>query len=180
MPALEYQVRFTRSAGFDASSPRQADGSAASGSNSDALLSSATVLSPGQYDSSIDAGFYRYASLGDRVWLDTDGDGQQNADESGIAGLAVRLIEGGADGVIGTGGDDTTATATTDADGHYRFTGLLSGVQYQVVFSKPGRHASFRRGQHQPRPRRARSLPGHRHREIRPRRIHGRNRQRWH
>ncbi|NEX62981.1 SdrD B-like domain-containing protein [Noviherbaspirillum galbum] len=73
------------------------------------------------------------ASLGDRLWIDANGNGKQDAGEAGIPGHIVTLIGGGADGVIGTA-DDTTQTVTTGADGIYQFTNLTPGQQYQVVF----------------------------------------------
>ena len=126
-PGLDYQVRFTRPAGFDYTSPRQADGSATSGSNSDAQVSNVIVLSSGEYNTSIDAGFYRNASLGDRVWQDSDGDGQQDAGEAGIAGVTVQLRD-----AAGT----VVASTTTDAEGRYAFTGLRPG-SYDVQFVTP-------------------------------------------
>ena len=74
------------------------------------------------------------ASLGDRVWYDTDRDGIQDAGEQGVQGVKVSLTGGGADGVIGTS-DDTTATTTTDANGHYKFENLNPGEEYKVTFS---------------------------------------------
>jgi len=56
-PGLSYQVQFTLPSGYDALSPRQADGSAGSGSNSDAYLSNVVVLAPGEYNRTIDGGF---------------------------------------------------------------------------------------------------------------------------
>jgi hypothetical protein len=76
------------------------------------------------------------ASLGDRLWSDSNGNGRQDAGESGIVGQTVTLIGGGADGLI-NGVGDTTATTTTGANGIYNFAGLTPGVQYQVQFSKP-------------------------------------------
>jgi len=76
------------------------------------------------------------ASLGDFVFEDSDGDGIQDADESGVEGVTVTLTGGGADGVIGTGDDDTTATTTTDADGFYEFTNLNPGEEYKVTFEE--------------------------------------------
>ena len=75
------------------------------------------------------------ASLGDRLWLDANANGLQDDGESGIAGRTVTLIGGGADGLIATTADNTTATATTNASGNYAFTGLTPDVQYQVGFS---------------------------------------------
>ena len=57
-----------------------------------------------------------------------------------MAGLAVTLLGGGADGLISTAADNTTVTVVTDANGNYRFTGLTPGVQYQVQFTKPADH----------------------------------------
>ncbi|MBK7673274.1 MAG: hypothetical protein IPJ27_00090 [Candidatus Accumulibacter sp.] len=76
------------------------------------------------------------ASLGDRLWTDTNGDGKQTTGEVGIVGATVTLIGGGADGLI-NGIGDTTATTTTGADGIYNFAGLTPGQQYQVQFSAP-------------------------------------------
>ncbi len=76
------------------------------------------------------------ASLGDRLWSDSNGNGIQDAGEAGIVGQIVTLIGGGADGVI-NGVADTTTTTTTDANGIYTFTGLTPGQHYQVQFSKP-------------------------------------------
>jgi len=60
------------------------------------------------------------ATLGDRVWLDTDEDGQQGnpSVEPRIAGATVELLS---EGVV-------VAAATTGADGSYGFTGLDAGT----------------------------------------------------
>ena len=49
--------------------------------------------------------------IGNRVWLDVDNDGIQDAGEAGISGVQVQLIKSGT----------TIATATTDASGNYYF-----------------------------------------------------------
>ena len=49
--------------------------------------------------------------IGNRVWLDTDGDGIQDAGETPIAGITVQLVKNGT----------VIATATTDANGNYYF-----------------------------------------------------------
>jgi hypothetical protein len=67
------------------------------------------------------------ATLGDRVWLDKNHNGVQDADEVGVAGVKVDLYaEGGA----------LVATTTTDAAGNYLFTPLASGG-YTVEFTAP-------------------------------------------
>jgi protocatechuate 3,4-dioxygenase beta subunit len=136
VPGREYQVTFTTPNGYGSVSPRQSDGNPASGTNSDGLVSDIVKLLPGEFNRTIDSGFYQTASLGDRLWLDADGDGKQNADhtlEPGVSGKTVTLIGGGADGVI-NGIGDTAATTATGADGVYQFAGLAPGVEYQVQF----------------------------------------------
>ncbi|SFD14779.1 SdrD B-like domain-containing protein [Massilia yuzhufengensis] len=136
-PGLNYQVSFTLPAGYEKTSPRQSDGSAGSGANSDALLSSVVVLAPGENNTGIDAGFYNTASLGDRVWLDSNANGQQDAGETGVGGVKVTLLGGGLDGKLSTTADNTSVSTTTDASGNYKFTGLIPGAEYQVQFDKP-------------------------------------------
>ena len=65
------------------------------------------------------------ASVGDRVWNDTNGDGVQDAGEAGIAGVTVAIYRDiNKNGVIDTG-EPKLATQVTDANGNYDFTGLL-------------------------------------------------------
>jgi protocatechuate 3,4-dioxygenase beta subunit len=127
-PGLSYQVQFVSPAGFDAASARQADGSSASGANSDGKVSELIVLKPGEYNATIDSGYYKYASLGDRVWNDTNANGVQDAGESGKAGVVVQLYTS----VNNTPGT-LVATQTTDANGNYGFSKLKPG-DYVVKF----------------------------------------------
>ncbi|MDZ4682322.1 MAG: SdrD B-like domain-containing protein [Saprospiraceae bacterium] len=69
----------------------------------------------------------RCASLGDFVWLDTNGDGLQNDGPTGIDNVTVNLLDGN--------GNFITST-TTDATGFYQFTGLIPG-SYLVEFVEP-------------------------------------------
>ena len=49
------------------------------------------MLSSGEIERDVDAGIYRPATIGDRVWLDANANGQQDAGEAGVAGVAVEL-----------------------------------------------------------------------------------------
>ena len=105
------------------------------GSNAINDVISGIVLTSGANSTENNFGEILPASLGDRVWFDTNGNGRQDDGESGASGVTVILIGGGADGLIATTADNTTATATTNASGNYAFTGLTPDVQYQVGFS---------------------------------------------
>ncbi len=81
------------------------------------------------------------AALGDRLWIDSDGDGIQDPDEIGVKGAEVTLIAAGPDGLFGTGDDDTSITTTTDANGNYFFDGLAPGAyQVEVTDSNSASH----------------------------------------
>lgn len=62
--------------------------------------------------------------VGDRVWLDSDSDGIQDAGETGISNVSVKL----------TCGSDS-ATTTTNTDGAYYFSNAANG---NAVFMNPG------------------------------------------
>ena len=77
------------------------------------------------------------ASLGDRVWHDANANGIQDVGETGIAGATVELIrDQNQDGDFNDAGE-VLASATTDANGNYGFTGLTPGLIYQVRFTLP-------------------------------------------
>ncbi len=67
-------------------------------------------------------------ALGDRVWYDADGDGVQDANETGIAGVTVNISKTDADGNV-----QAEYTVTTAADGSWVRTGLAAGSKYVVT-----------------------------------------------
>ncbi len=87
---------------------------------------SSVTLAPGETNDDQDFGYAPLGSIGDTVYLDGNGNGVQDDDEDGIAGVSVTLTEPGPDGVLGTD-DDTTQTDTTDDNGEYSFDDLLAG-----------------------------------------------------
>jgi fimbrial isopeptide formation D2 family protein/uncharacterized repeat protein (TIGR01451 family) len=126
-----YRVRFEETAlekrtlanagGDDA---RDSDANQATG-----VTDQSFTLANGQNLRGVDVGFYRLASLGDRVWEDTNGNGIQDDGATGIAGLTVRLLD--------AQGGDTGRSTTTGADGSYLFSGLAPG-RYSVQVVAPG------------------------------------------
>ena len=67
------------------------------------------------------------ASLGDRVFIDANRNGRQDAGEVGLAGVIITLLD--ANGF-------TVGQEETDADGNYLFSGLDAG-EYTVQFGEP-------------------------------------------
>ena len=74
----------------------------------------------------VDFGLVAPATIGDRVWNDADGNGADNG-EPGVPGVTVILKD--------TNGVEVART-TTDANGNYRFTGLVPGT-YAVDIEVP-------------------------------------------
>lgn len=67
---------------------------------------------------------YRYTgSIGDRLWIDTDGDGVQDSGEPSISGATVQLFN--SSGLL--------ATATTGTNGEYFFANLAPGAYTVTV-----------------------------------------------
>jgi hypothetical protein len=100
-PGLNYQVQFGMPAGYAAASPRQVDGSATSGVNSDGSVSNVVVLAAGENNTSIDSGFYKLASIGDRVWADSNSNGIQDTGEAGVSGVTVKLLDASGTDLLG-------------------------------------------------------------------------------
>jgi hypothetical protein len=81
------------------------------------------------------------ATLGDFVWVDTDGDGQQNDGPTGVNGVFVELFTPGPDGIpqnlddFPVGGT-ITANDPSNNPGWYRF-GTLAPGDYYVCFHPP-------------------------------------------
>ena len=107
----------------------------------DGTLDDETSVTVAAADERLDADFgYNWAStpdvdngtgtgaIGDRVWIDANGDGVQDAGEAGLSNTTVRLYaDYDGDGSY----TDLVSTATTDAAGMYIFDGL-TGSAYVV------------------------------------------------
>jgi len=83
----------------------------------------------------IDFGYAGTGSIGDRVWIDLNGDGVQDTGEPGLPAVTVELTWPGEDGISGTG-DDEILTTVTGADGVYSYPGLPPG-DYTVTIPSP-------------------------------------------
>lgn len=90
---------------------------------------SLTTGSAGSNNHTYDLGVVPGFSVGNRVWYDTDNNGQINGAEVGISGVSVSLL---AQSTVIVGGTTYTAgqvvaTQTTNASGYYRFDTLPPG-----------------------------------------------------
>ena len=114
----EYVVEFINPPGYQ-SSP-QDSGAATEATDSDAdtttVRTGTLTLTAGQTNNDIDAGFFVPGAIGDRVWIDENADGIQDAGEPGVPTATVNLYD--------SSGTTLLATTTTDAEGRYLFTGL--------------------------------------------------------
>jgi hypothetical protein len=60
--------------------------------------------------------------IGNRVWVDADNDGLQDANEIGLPNITIDLYKAGI----------LVTSTVTDANGNYKFTGLLPNTAYEI------------------------------------------------
>ena len=89
----------------------------------------------GESNLSLDLGIFAPVSVGDFVWRDNNGNGQQDLGEPGIAGV-ICSISTGAGGAVTDADGNTVGTVATDDLGSYAFTNLMPG-QYRVTCATP-------------------------------------------
>ena len=156
-PNTNYQIRFDLAANYTGAGPlagllmttrdQTSQLGFDDGSDSDAFLVSNPISSPagtypvipvttgtaGSNNHDLDVGFTSSTTytIGNRVWFDTNNDGQINAGEVGINGVSVSLfLDANGDGVPDTPGTPV-ATQNTASGGYYRFDNL-SATNYVV------------------------------------------------
>ncbi|MEO1086093.1 MAG: SdrD B-like domain-containing protein, partial [Acidobacteriota bacterium] len=112
-----FQLRFTAPQALAFTRADAGDDGADSDPDPGAGVTAPFLIRGAEVDDRHDAGFA--AGVGNRVWLDADGNGVQDGGEAGLAGVAVSLLDG--DGV-------EIEQTTTVADGGYAFYALQSGV----------------------------------------------------
>jgi len=78
-------------------------------------------LAAGDYDPTLDAGFYECANIGDFVWRDYNQNGIQDPGEEGVEGITVKLLLSGPDDEFCTPDDIVWREVTTGPNGEYLF-----------------------------------------------------------
>ena len=129
VPGEEYSVVVVAPAGYSFS-PQFAGNDPEVDSNADANGEMpAVILFPGETNLSLDAGLFAQGAIGDTVFFDWNGNGQQDPGEAGIPGVTVELYDS----------DGTTLlfSTVTDATGFYLFPSLPPGT-YVVSVPAPG------------------------------------------
>ena len=91
------------------------------------------TITPGNTtDFTVDFGFTKAYSLGNRVWYDTNNDGDMDPGENGIDGVRMNLYRDTNLNGAYDGGDAAVANMLTAGGGYYRFDNLTAG-EYMVV-----------------------------------------------
>ena len=133
-PAGTYFVKFSLPTGYIFTTKNATGSTTANDSNvntATGLTDAITITNAN--DLTIDAGLKANVTqptytIGDFVWNDLNGDGNQDISEPGISGVTVNLLA--------SDGTTVITSTTTDANGKYSFS-VIAGTYY-VNFSLPG------------------------------------------
>jgi len=129
LAAGQYVVQFTAPSGMVFTTQHVGTNNAVDSDPSQSTGKTNTItLANGQNDNSEDAGLSQPATIGDFVWVDSNGNGLQDAGETGFNCVTVKLLSATNGSVV--------ATTTTNAQGYYSFTNLVPG-QYVVQITAP-------------------------------------------
>ena len=99
-------------------------------------ISDPITLVSEEINNTLDAGMFRTSTIGDLVWVDTNGSGVRDAGENGVAGAVIGLVDGSGNAVVNASGT-TVANFTTTSTGAYSFTNLWPGTYRVVVVTRP-------------------------------------------
>ncbi len=122
-----YRIMFTKPLGYSRTSPANAT---SDDLDSDDLDTDPFTVISGDTNSTLDQGFYNLAKIGNLVWHDLNADGILGANEPGIDGVQVSLMQGATE----------VATTTTAGGGFYSFS-VMPGT-YSVKFTKPADYSN--------------------------------------
>jgi len=121
----DYCVEFTLPAGYIVTKQDIGADNVDSDVNATTLRTAMVSIAVGENRRDLDMGLYRPATIGDRVWLDSNGNGIQDNNESGVGGVTVTLSRGCSVDID---------VIVTDQNGTYLFTGVTPD-SYCLEFS---------------------------------------------
>jgi len=131
LPAGTYVVCFTAPVGRNFTTANVGADVSDSDANVTNGCSDPITLAVGQSDTSVDAGIKpattAIATIGDKVFIDANSNGQQDNGELGLPGVTVQLLA--------SAGNTVLQSTTTDANGNYSFSAPAGS--YYVKFVKP-------------------------------------------
>jgi len=122
-----YTLKFDIPQGYSAAQKDMGDDTKDSDIDNDGKTVTVT-LSSGEVNKDIDGGFLKDASLGDKIWLDSNANGIQDANEKGIKDVNITLLY--------EDGTSTGKMTTSDENGMYKFEGLKP-AKYKIKVSLP-------------------------------------------
>lgn len=91
------------------------------------LITRTFEFKPGEKRDDIDLPVLPSGSVGDRVWNDEDGDGEQGENEKGLENVVVLVSREG----------EPTRSAVTDENGDWKIEGLNPNAEYEIRFIEP-------------------------------------------
>jgi len=132
LPAADYYIEVdltTLGADYFFSPQNQGDDDIDSDANTATGRTEVIALTgPTHIQDSYDAGFYQYASVGDLVWDDNNGDGDRDGADAGHAGVSVELFH--------NSGSSAAGPVSTNSNGNFNFPDLTPG-EYYLHFTAP-------------------------------------------
>ena len=130
----EYIVTFTQPNEFETTPSDQGDDTTDSDADEFNEQSDVITLTSLENNETIDAGYYKTASLGDYVWYDLNKNGIQDdrLDMGTVLGTELPVENIGVE--LFTSAGVSQGTTTTDDNGFYEFTGIVPG-DYYVQFN---------------------------------------------
>jgi hypothetical protein len=134
LPNTDYQIRVSNSQtamiGLRPTLANQGQGIVDDNRDSDGVAVEGGVVLAFNTDiheltTNLDIGFAPAATIGDSVWRDANSNGKKDANEVGIGGVTVRLLD--------VAGGTALKATTTDANGNYLFTGLMPATYFVEI-----------------------------------------------
>jgi protocatechuate 3,4-dioxygenase beta subunit len=135
LPGVTYQIKENQPAGYLDSGEEPGTAGGAVIAND---LIGEIVLDPGEHATDYHFCENEPPSLAGKVFLDRDGDCDEDPGEPGLAGVLIELLDGSGNPVLD--GSGNPITTLTDANGEYRFDNLLPGVTYQIRENQPAQY----------------------------------------